>query len=466
MDLTQAKLTKSEWLNVEVPFPDHEKNILQLITNGYDNTDIYLNETKSLHSILKLEDNITGLNEYLYIEYFESIIKDIFVKYPTEIIKYKSPITDKNKKLKLKKGHLMRINNMNANFHKHKKIIFEFILLDIIENMMKKMHNNSKKYTFDLYTLINVKRANVIRTNCYCMTIIDSIITAIIPSIKMSDVINESYTFIEKNPMLLKYEDITLYQHQKDIYNTFHYTPNNENFQDPATGKFKVLNDMHPKLILYTAPTGTGKTLTPLGLSEGYRIIFICAARHVGLALAKSAVCMNKKIAIAFGCETVDDIRLHYYAASEYSINRRTGGIGKVDNSVGDKVEIMICDIKSYLIAMRYMMAFTQMNIADNIHAENDIDDINEKIEYLREISGKITDEIKMKNCCSKIQELTDKRDIIKDTIINIAPDSDIITYWDEPTISMDYDEHPLHDLIKTVWKDNLISKMVLSCAT
>ena len=466
MDLTQAKLTKSEWLNVEVPFPDREKSILRLIIDGYQNTDVYLNETRSLHSVLKLENNITGLDEYLYKEYFEPVITKLITKYPSVVAEYNSPITNQNNKLKLRKGDLMRINNMNDHFQKHKKTMFEFILLEIVENMMKHLHNNSNKYTFDLYTLINVKRANVIKTNCYCMAIIDTIIELVLPSIQMSDVLNQAYTFIEKNPMLLKYEDVTLYQHQKDIYNTFRYTSNNDGFEDPSAGKFKALNDMNPKLILYTAPTGTGKTLTPLGLSEGYRIIFICAARHVGLALAKSAVCMNKKIAIAFGCDTVDDIRLHYYAASEYSINRRTGGIGKVDNTVGDKVEIMICDIKSYLIAMRYMMAFTQKSIDDNIHTENVIEDINEKIEYLREISVELTDEDKRLQCCSKIQELTKKRDILNDTIIKIAPDSDIITYWDEPTISMDYDDHPLHNLIKQVWKENLISKIVLSCAT
>ena len=104
--------------------------------------------------------------------------------------------------------------------------------------------------------------------------------------------------------------------------------------------KIDALNNVNPKLVLYTAPTGTGKTLTPLGLSEGYRIIFICAARHVGLALAKSAVCMGKRIGIAFGCETADDIRLHYFAASEYSINRRSGGIGKVDNTLVIKYKL------------------------------------------------------------------------------------------------------------------------------
>ena len=45
------------------------------------------------------------------------------------------------------------------------------------------------------------------------------------------------------------------------------------------------------------SPTGTGKTLTPIGLSEKNKIIFVCAARHVGLALAKAAISCKKKIA-------------------------------------------------------------------------------------------------------------------------------------------------------------------------
>jgi hypothetical protein len=159
-----------------------------------------------------------------------------------------------------------------------------------------------------------------------------------------------------------------------------------------------------PKLVLYIAPTGTGKTLSPIGLSKQYRVIFICVARHVGLALAKSAISMEKKIAFAFGCETASDIRLHYFAAASYTVNKRTGAIGKVDNSVGTKVEIMICDVKSYLTAMHYMLAFNQ--------------------------------------------------------------ETDIITYWDEPTITMDYDTHELHETIHKNWKENRISKMVLSCAT
>jgi hypothetical protein len=155
---------------------------------------------------------------------------------------------------------------------------------------------------------------------------------------------------------------------------------------------------------LYTAPTGTGKTLSPIGLSNKNRIIFVCVARHIGLALAKAAISMEKKVAFAFGCQTASDIRLHYFAAVDFTKHRKSGGIFKVNNSVGDNVEIMICDVKSYITAMHYMLAFNDAN--------------------------------------------------------------NIITYWDEPTITMDYAEHPLHDTIHENWKQNQIPTIVLSCAT
>jgi hypothetical protein len=157
-------------------------------------------------------------------------------------------------------------------------------------------------------------------------------------------------------------------------------------------------------LILYTAPTGTGKTLSPIGLTQQFKVIFVCVARHVGLALAKAAISVEKKIAFAFGCETASDIRLHNYAAIDYVRHKKSGAIAKIDNSVGNNVEMIICDVKSYLVAMRYMLAFNK--------------------------------------------------------------EPEIITYWDEPTITMDYENHDLHQVIHENWTQNKISKMVLSCAT
>jgi hypothetical protein len=192
---------------------------------------------------------------------------------------------------------------------------------------------------------------------------------------------------LEKNPLLLKFNDIKLYDHQKEIFRIVSSSPNN------------------PKLILYIAPTGTGKTLTPIGLSESKKIIFVCAARHIGMEFARNAIAVKKKIAFAFGCESPADIRLHFNAAKVYERNYFTGGIYKVDNSVGDKVEIIITDVSSYLHAMNYLLAF--------------------------------------------------------------YPDPmDILTYWDEPTISMDTPNHPLHELIHRNWAENQIPNMVFSSAT
>ena len=202
------------------------------------------------------------------------------------------------------------------------------------------------------------------------------------------NIIQNATDFIEKNKYLLEYEDKELFTHQKELYCITKSTE----------------EEFTPKLIFYTAPTGTGKTLSPIGLSENNRIIFVCVARHIGLALAKSAISMEKKVAFAFGCETASDIRLHYFSAINYTRNKKSGSIVKVDNSVGDNVEIMICDVQSYITAMHYMLSFNDS--------------------------------------------------------------TKIITYWDEPTITLDYEEHDLHPIIHKNWSENKIPRVIMSCAT
>ena len=71
------------------------------------------------------------------------------------------------------------------------------------------------------------------------------------------EIIENGVELIEKNENLLRYSDLTLYEHQKDI--------------------FTACKNPNPKLVLYMAPTGTGKTLTPIALSEQNKIIFVNA---------------------------------------------------------------------------------------------------------------------------------------------------------------------------------------------
>ena len=177
-----------------------------------------------------------------------------------------------------------------------------------------------------------LSKYNVERVNRYVLEYCNRILEIFKPEINNVDLIIKAESYIERNKFLLKYADITLYQHQKQL--------------------FTICKQSQPKLVLYIAPTGTGKTLSPIGLSERFRVIFVCAARHVGLALAKAAISCEKKVAFAFGCKDAGDIRLHYFSAKEYVKNRRSGSIFKVDNTMGELVEIMICDLESYLPAM------------------------------------------------------------------------------------------------------------------
>lgn len=384
MDLTQSKLSREEWESIETPISNDEKKILKMIIDGFEDVNIRSNDHLTMFSFVKIE--ITPETElFLFQKYFSEDIKNIVQKYtePNTLELFK---TNGAQIKKLKSADNIRIQNLENNITQNKQNIFEFLLIDLCKELLKCFKKQQSNYAFYLYTLLQLKKTNIRNINKYVIEFVNQAIEFTSKQTKISNIIQNAYEFIEKNNYLFSYEDLTLFPHQKQLFTTCKQSPE------------------IPKLILYTAPTGTGKTLSPIGLSNQYRIIFVCVARHIGLALAKSAISMEKKVAFAFGCETASDIRLHYFAAVNYVKHNRSGAIAKVDNSEGSKVEIMICDVQSYLTAMYYMLAF---NPADNI-----------------------------------------------------------ITYWDEPTITMDYEKHTLHETIHRNWCENKIPKMVLSCAT
>jgi hypothetical protein len=396
VDLHQKKLSKAEWDYTEIPESKDEIDILNMIKKGFNDVNIKCNSTKSIIGVLK-----TSITEeimvYLFNKYFKTKIEEICEEYDYEGFDC-TEILGKNKNLKIKKIDEMRISNNNFDADNDK--IYEYILLEIIDNLIGFYVDKKANWYYYYYTLYFMRKNVIENLNKYVIEFVDNVLKRYESNFNVKTFIKYSQKFVEKNEYLLKYQDCGLYEHQKQIFT---------NCKNAA-----------PKLILYIAPTGTGKTLTPIGLSEPYnipnpdkkvggfitkknRIIFVCAARHVGLALAKSAISAMKKIAFAFGCNSVSDIRLHYYSAKE-ATRDRNGRIRRVDNTVGDEVEIMISDIKSYIHAMLYMKAFNNVK--------------------------------------------------------------DIITYFDEPTISLDYAEHDFHKLIKRNWVENQIPNIVLSSAT
>lgn len=384
----QTKLSKAEWNAIEATISDAEKEVLTMIIAGYNDVNIKHNKNVSLLGYAKIEKNKTT-EKFIYTKFFKPRIADIqqtYVGKPgfEKIVKFTVECTEAKS---LKRADAIRIENINATIERNLTEIIEFKFIEFVGKM-------ATRSRFYLYTLMRLRNINVSDLNTHIMEFIDICIEAYSAQINLSDAIMDAPEFIEKNPHIYKYSDITLYEHQKQLFSTFR----------KSQQIFDEKREKQSNLVLYIAPTGTGKTLSPVGLSNDYRIIFVCAARHVGMALAKSAISAKKCVAFAFGCETANDIRLHYYSALNYKINSRTGGIGKVDNSVGNKVEIMICDAKSYLTAMYYMLSFNKTH--------------------------------------------------------------EMITYWDEPTIAMDYEEHALHEIIHQNWSDNQIPNMVLSSAT
>jgi len=374
MDLTQKKLSKAEWEAIEVPLPSQEKEILELVKMGYDNVNIKQNNALSLLMFMKIVKNFELYHRYFYNLYFKSLIDNL-------IKKYKFPnlsTTKKELKVKLKTADRIRIENSSAKLETIKEKIYEFILLDIVKKLGK------KRKPLYYYTLHQLMKNSIDHLNTYVVEFVKSVLTHLEEEIASKHIIKNATKYMERNDILNKWADMRLYTHQKQL--------------------FTHCKDPDPKMIFYQAPTGTGKTISPIGLAEHHKLIFVCAAKHVGLQLAKSCVSMNLPIAIAFGCKDPGDIRLHYYAVKDYVKNRRTGGIFRVDNSVGDKVQIIVSDVQSFLPAMYYMLAFNQAK--------------------------------------------------------------DIIWYWDEPTITLDYKEHKYHELLKKNWMENKIPNVVLSSAT
>ena len=378
MDLRQNKLTKEEWEALEVPVSKEELKILKLIQDGYSNLNIKWNEIPSLIEFMKITNNVSLFHYYLYDRYCKDQFSKLEKKYKIE-----KPTLKSKKKLNLKKADIIRIDNSDTRLGGTK--IYEFLLIDLLKKFLKNKKKKNEKMNYYYYTLIHLMKNAVINLNIYVIQHIKFILSSYKKKVNISHFIKNAYDYIEKNSYLIQYADTKLYDHQKRL--------------------FSLCKRKNPKLILYQAPTGTGKTISPVALAVGdHRLIFVCAAKHVGLQFARSCISLEIPIAVAFGCKDAGDVKLHYYAVTDYVKNRRTGGIFRVDNSVGDKVKIVVSDIQSYLSAMRYMTAFNKAE--------------------------------------------------------------DIILYWDEPTITLDYETHQFHEVMSNNWKENIIPNIVLSSAT
>ena len=168
MDLQQNKLTKAEWESIEIPSTDDEKNILKLIIKGFHDVNIKENNTLSILSYLKLS-NVSHINDYIFTKYLQPEIIRIYKKYK---ITYK-PLNLNNKTLN--KADKIRFDHMERNLLDRKNSIFEFILIDYIENILK-YKDTDTKWIKSFYTLKNLLKYNIHNVNKYLLDVINLII--------------------------------------------------------------------------------------------------------------------------------------------------------------------------------------------------------------------------------------------------------------------------------------------------
>jgi len=342
--MEQTKLTREEWNSIELPVSAEEKAIFLFIREAFTNIQLQFPRCSSAYTYLKIPPS-KELDLHLAHLYF------------------KHPQLPPLEKVKLKKGDQIRLQSGK----KLPEDIYEVILMNMC---------SSKAY-FHLSRMLDmtIKHANPYVLD-YCRGQLATY-TPPIASLTMNAV-----ALLEHNPCDL-YTPLELYSHQKELFTLF---------QEPN------------KLVLYTAHTGMGKTLSPLGLVGKYKVIYVCAARHIALAFATACCSSHIKFAVAFGCESEDDVRLHYSAAKKFTVNKRSGGIKNVDNSRGEDVEVIISDLVSCPLAESYMLKFN--------------------------------------------------------------PKESLLLYIDEPTITMNHADHPLHGHLRHLWDSSVVPNVVFSSAT
>lgn len=350
-EFKQFKLSKTEWISIEKKLDHKELNIVQLIKDGFNDIHIQKNEAITMTQCIKIENK--DPDYYIYSLLLLPLLK-------------KQNIADqrvKPPKQKLNNADKIRIENL-----RNIETTIEYVVLENYNRLVKRnkvIYYYNIRYLLKKYTDINVYFSK-------------ALLHALAPfTFRPSDVLKQCSSVIENNP-IFEYTPTQLYQHQKDMYSK--------------------IQQNERCIVFYTSPTSSGKTLTPIGLCQGFKVIFVCASRHIGVNLAKSAINVGVKTGFAFGCSTTDDVRLHYFSVHRFTAQK------KPIHSDGTKLELLITDIHSYEIAMRYMLA----------HFDKER----------------------------------------------------IVVFWDEPTISMDYPEHSLHKPLAHIWRINEIPRLILSSAT
>ena len=413
MSFSQTKLTKAEWVAMEIPLEPAERRILEFLYASYHTRDNVQDDSPTLARALKTTVLTEELEAYLVQHLLVPLVQE---QQQGEQEQEQEQKQKQRPTITITKSVARRPTRLAASFLSTFRVFSNKKKIKEADRIRVHKWIQSPAQCASLLEYRFLALLQDPDNEPMCIGIMEHLVARglVLPSIQAwfvavlkeqeqkeqgqgqgqgqeNKVLTRIQHIVRIDAWLAPYRPLALYAHQQQLFAAF---------QQPRNQR----NQRRSKLVLYTAPTGSGKTISPLGLLHEYAVIFVCVTRHVGLALAKAALTIDRKVAVAFGCKTASDIRLHHFAAATYTTNVRTGGIGKIDHSDGRRVELMICDAVSYLVAMEYMLAF--------------------------------------------------------------QPRHRLVMYWDEPTIAMDVDTHPLHDVLHRMWAKNRVPNVVLSSAT
>ena len=171
MDLKQKKLSKSEWNSIEISVSENEKEVLKLITQGYNNVNIKVNKTESLFTYLKIDFNQL-LENYLFSKYFSDKIKSLVEKYNLSYIQFNTSkktlqsteenyIINISSIVKLKSADQVRVSRFDVIDSNISENIYEYILVHHLESMLKYIKREDNKWHLHYYTLNKLLQNNV-----------------------------------------------------------------------------------------------------------------------------------------------------------------------------------------------------------------------------------------------------------------------------------------------------------------
>ena len=218
MDYRQSKLTKNEWISIEKPVDNKEKDVLDMIVKGYSMPEYKVHLHHVISEVVKLEHAEKDYYIYLY------ILKEMIDK----LIKlFKLPFIDTSTpKKKLNGADTIRIQS----YRKKQFDNIEFMLLDMIEKFFDKKSKVDKEFYF--YNICILYKKYTI--NKYLAGWVSEFIRKYNDDMNIVSFFENANKYIENNS-IFDYKALELYDHQKQIY--------------------KCVKEPNAKLIFYRAPT-------------------------------------------------------------------------------------------------------------------------------------------------------------------------------------------------------------------